>query len=81
MYFNTGHQNHYGNARQGNVPPSVNRSLSDTAPIVLDEYNSDLNFVIQRDGCTGSSLYQDGFEYLWAGARSTYGVSSGKVCV
>lgn len=47
--------------------------------IVLDEYNSDLNFVIEQDGVTGSSLHKDGFEYMWAGARATYGVRSGKV--
>ncbi|KAL9951445.1 hypothetical protein ACROYT_G044106 [Oculina patagonica] len=48
--------------------------------IVLDDYNSDLNFVIEPDGVTGSSLHKDGFEYMWAGARATYGVRSGKVC-
>lgn len=47
--------------------------------IVLDDYNSDLNFVIEPDGLTGSSLHKDGFEYMWAGARATHGVKSGKV--
>lgn len=47
--------------------------------IVLDEYNSDLNFVIEPDGVTGSSLHKDGFEYMWAGARATHGVRTGKV--
>ena len=47
--------------------------------ITLDDYNSDLNFVIGPDGVTGSSLHKDGFEYLWAGARATHGVWKGKV--
>ena len=56
--------------------PSCDYSLS---RIVLDDYNSDLNFVIEADGVTGSSLYKDGFEYMWAGARATHGVRTGKV--
>ena len=47
--------------------------------VVLDEYNSDLNFVIEDDGVTGSSLHKDGFEFMWGGARATHGVRSGKV--
>lgn len=47
--------------------------------IVLDDYNSDLNFVVEPGGVTGSSLHQDGFEYMWAGARATHGVRTGKV--
>ena len=47
--------------------------------IVFDDYNSDLNFVIEADGVTGSSLHKDGFEYMWGGARATHGVRSGKV--
>ena len=47
--------------------------------IVLDDYNSDLNFVIEPDGVTGSSLHKDGFEYMWAGARATHGIRTGKV--
>ncbi|XP_028397834.1 heterogeneous nuclear ribonucleoprotein U-like [Dendronephthya gigantea] len=50
------------------------------AAVFLDEYNSDLNFVIESDGVTGSSLHKNGFEYIWAGARATQGVSRGKVC-
>ena len=50
-----------------------------TPCIVLDDYNSDLNFVIEPDGVTGSSLHKDGFEYMWAGARATHGIRTGKV--
>lgn len=47
--------------------------------VFLDDYNSDLNFVIESGGVTGSSLHKNGFEYIWAAARATHGVSSGKV--
>lgn len=50
-----------------------------SAAVFLDEYNSDLNFVIESDGVTGSSQHKNGFEYIWAGARATQGVSRGKV--
>ena len=55
------------------------RDVSHAPGIVLDDYNSDLNFVIESDGVTGSSLHNDGFEYMWAGARATHGVKTGKV--
>ena len=48
--------------------------------VLLDHHNCDLNFVIEPDGLTGSTLHKNGFEYLWAGARATHGVRTGKVC-
>ena len=59
------------------APP--HHDVSPPPRIVLDDYNSDLNFVIEPDGVTGCSLHKDGFEYMWAGARATHGVKSGKV--
>ena len=47
--------------------------------VFLDDYNSDLNFVIESDGVSGSPMHKNGFEYIWAGARATHGVSTGKV--
>ncbi|XP_031549505.1 heterogeneous nuclear ribonucleoprotein U-like protein 1 [Actinia tenebrosa] len=73
------HQYNGQHGGHGYRPPYVNSGFS-CRPIVLDDYNSDLNFVVGADGLTGSCLHQDGFEYLWAGARATHGVSSGKVC-
>lgn len=49
------------------------------AGVFLDDYNSDLNFVVESDGVSGSSLHKNGFEYIWAGARATHGISKGKV--
>ena len=62
-----------------NTDPAVPSSCAAQPRIVLDDYNSDLNFVIGPDGVTGSSLHKDGFEYMWAGARATHGIRTGKV--
>lgn len=70
------HGRQYGGYRSDSAAPS---SYGAQPRIVLDDYNSDLNFVIEPDGVKGSSLHKDGFEYMWAGARATYGVRTGKV--
>ncbi|KAK3731058.1 hypothetical protein QZH41_019217 [Actinostola sp. cb2023] len=81
MYQRSGYQSYPGDVEHANFPSTPRRALSlSSNPIVLDDYNSDLNFAIESDGFTASSLHTDGFEYLWAGARATYGVASGKAC-
>ena len=62
-----------------NTDSAAPSSYGSQPRIVLDDYNSDLNFVIESDGVTGSSLHKDGFEYMWAGARATHGIRTGKV--
>ena len=71
------HQGQYGGYSSDTT--GLSSSYDSQPHVVLDEYNSDLNFVIEPDGVTGSSLHKDGFEYMWAGARATHGVRSGKV--
>lgn len=74
--YNQFHGQYAGN----NSDRAGHNSYASPSPrIVLDDYNSDLNFVIEPDGATGSSLHKDGFEYMWAGARATHGVRTGKV--
>ena len=78
-YDQRGSYSQYGSQYAGFDSRGPSYDVSSAPRIVLDEYNSDLNFVIEPDGVTGSSLHKDGFEYMWAGARATHGVRSGKV--
>ena len=41
---------------------------------------SDLYFKISPDGLKGSVITDEGFTYIWAGAKTTWGVNKGKVC-
>ena len=70
---------YHGQYTSYNTDSAAPSSYGSQPRIVLDEYNSDLNFVIEPDGVTGSSLHKDGFEYMWAGARATHGIRTGKV--
>ena len=63
-------------AEEVNMPPGL---PEDPNQIVLDPYNSDLHMNIEGDGFVGWDLHKKGFEYLWAGVRSTHGAKSGKV--
>jgi len=47
--------------------------------VVLDRYNADLNLRIDESNVKAHPLTTDGFAFMWAGARSTYGVNTGKV--
>ncbi|XP_077971130.1 uncharacterized protein LOC120346575 isoform X2 [Styela clava] len=46
----------------------------------LDEYISDLNLEISPEGYSCQPLCKDGFAYMWAGAKATFGIRKGKVC-
>ena len=49
-----------------------------TNVFILDD--SDLNLIIKKDGFfSATPMYSDGFGYVWAGARATYGFKTGKV--
>ena len=41
--------------------------------------NSDLNLRIHESGTKANPITVEGFAFMWAGARSTYGVTSGKI--
>ncbi|XP_040571652.1 uncharacterized protein [Lepeophtheirus salmonis] len=49
--------------------------------VTLDWYNSDLNLEVDRNNfCSGKPISNEGFGYMWAGARANYGATRGKVC-
>lgn len=45
----------------------------------LDQYSSDLHFIVSNNGVSGDSLSKNGFSYLWAGARANKGAKGGKI--
>ncbi|XP_076800926.1 uncharacterized protein LOC143445597 isoform X2 [Clavelina lepadiformis] len=61
-------------------PPEEPEEEFDDTLVVFDKYNSDLNMKLHRDRLTGQPLTLEGFAYLWAGSRATYGVKAGKIC-
>ncbi|XP_029643153.1 heterogeneous nuclear ribonucleoprotein U-like protein 1 isoform X2 [Octopus sinensis] len=47
--------------------------------VILDRYNSDLNLRIDESNVKAHPLTADGFAFMWAGARSSYGAVNGKI--
>lgn len=47
--------------------------------VVIDPYSCDLNLVVDKECLLAYPLSSEGFCSMWAGCRSTYGVSSGRV--
>ncbi|XP_046675963.1 heterogeneous nuclear ribonucleoprotein U-like protein 1 isoform X2 [Homalodisca vitripennis] len=53
----------------------------DDKAVVLGWYDSDLNLVIEKsDFLEAAPLSSQGFGYVWAGCRATFGFNQGKVC-
>ncbi|XP_053577616.1 heterogeneous nuclear ribonucleoprotein U-like protein 1 [Bombina bombina] len=66
--------------RTPNVAGDNEDEVYDENVVVLDNYNSDLHFKLDKDRTMGFPLTIEGFAYLWSGARATHGVKRGKVC-
>ena len=45
-----------------------------TDEVKLDDYISDLNLEITNGGYSCAPMSKDGFCYMWAGAKATYGI-------
>ncbi|XP_023220969.1 heterogeneous nuclear ribonucleoprotein U-like [Centruroides sculpturatus] len=52
----------------------------DDTLVALDKYNSDLNLQIDKTRYSAQPLTTAGFPFMWAGARASYGIKTGKVC-
>lgn len=65
------------------VPVVFLWNLSACISIIFFSDDSDLNLVIDKDAggfLKAVSMHKEGFGYIWAGARATFGFKSGKVC-
>nr|XP_033810484.1 heterogeneous nuclear ribonucleoprotein U-like protein 2 [Geotrypetes seraphini] len=52
----------------------------DDSLVVLDTYTCDLHFRMHKDRYGGQPLFAEKFPALWSGARSTHGVTKGRIC-
>ncbi|CAM4697546.1 unnamed protein product [Lepidochelys kempii] len=70
------------NSRSKSPPPPEEepREEDDETVVILDTYTSDLHFKASKDRYGGQPLFSEKFPSLWSGARSTHGVTKGKVC-
>ncbi|XP_066466295.1 heterogeneous nuclear ribonucleoprotein U-like protein 2 isoform X2 [Tiliqua scincoides] len=70
------------NSRSKSPPPPEEeaREEDDENVVILDTATSDLHFRATKDRYGGQPLFSEKFPNLWSGARSTHGVTKGKVC-
>ncbi|NXW26219.1 HNRL2 protein, partial [Circaetus pectoralis] len=71
------------NSRSKSPPPpeeEPREGEDDETVVILDTYTSDLHFKASKDRYGGQPLFFEKFPSLWSGARSTHGVTKGKIC-
>ena len=42
--------------------------------------NSDISLIISENGSKAEPMTEHGFAFMWTGAKTNYGVKTGKVC-
>ncbi|KAK7792564.1 hypothetical protein R5R35_008661 [Gryllus longicercus] len=53
----------------------------DENAVLLSWYDSDLNIIIDKEKfAVATPMHEQGYGYLWAGARATFGFKAGRVC-
>jgi len=75
-------RDHHHRSRFDDKPLNIEMENDDwvqLTTVILDKYNSDLNLRIHETGVKANPITVEGFAFMWAGARATYGVTSGKV--
>ncbi|GAB1302152.1 Heterogeneous nuclear ribonucleoprotein U-like protein 2 [Apodemus speciosus] len=80
-YYEFREEAHHSRSKSPPPPEEEAKDEEEDQTLVnLDTYTSDLHFQISKDRYGGQPLFSEKFPTLWSGARSTYGVTKGKVC-
>ncbi|GFQ73559.1 heterogeneous nuclear ribonucleoprotein U-like protein 1 [Trichonephila clavata] len=58
----------------------IEKEEIDETVVKLDTYSSDLSLIIDASCYSATPMHNEGFAFMWAGARATHGAATGKYC-